>query len=83
MLNAPWVAIHKPRKQSPRRKLSPPRKKINFLSGGVPLRIFSSIMKVRVGKVEKQRKRGEIKSLDEKKGILKKKGEFFSFPCYS
>jgi hypothetical protein len=40
-------------------------------------------MKVRVGKVEKQRKRGEIKSLDEKKGILKKKGEFFSFPCYS
>jgi|JI81AbrownRNA_FD_contig_31_289182_length_505_multi_3_in_0_out_0_1 hypothetical protein len=68
MQSAPWVAIHKPRKQSPRRKLSPPRKEINFLSGGVPLRIFSSIMKVRVGKVEKQRKRGEKKVWMRRKG---------------
>jgi hypothetical protein len=77
-----WLSIN-PESRVPGENFRLQEKKINFLSGGVPLRIFSSIMKVRVGKVEKQRKRGEIKSLDEKKGILKKKGEFFSFPCYS
>jgi len=50
MQNAPWVAIHNPESRVPGETFAS-KKKGKIFSGGVPLRIFSSVMKVRVGKV--------------------------------